>query len=88
MLWEWSHERTHLPVAVHGAFLPLLMVPAGAFIGTHAGVLVLAARSVTWFDAITLPYALIALFLAVAVTAYYLVWKYVVGYLNRVLGIA
>lgn len=88
MFWQWSRERTHLPVGVHGAFLPLLMVPAGAFIGTHAGVLVLAATSVTWFNAITLPYALIALFVAVAMTAYYLAWKYIVGYVNRVLGIA
>lgn len=88
MLWEWSHERTRLPVGVHGAILPLLMLPAGAFIGTHAGVLVLAATSVTWFNAIALPYALIAQFLAVAMTAYYLAWKYIVGYVNRVLGIA
>jgi hypothetical protein len=64
------------------------MMPAGAFIGTHAGVLVLAATSATWFSAITLPYALIALFLAVAIAAYYLLWKYLVGYVNRVLGIA
>lgn len=87
MLWEWSHERTHLPVGVHGAFLPLLMVPAGAFIGTHVGVIVLAATSVTWFNAITLPYALVALFLAVGTIVYYLTWKYVVGYVNGVLGI-
>lgn len=88
MLWEWSHERTHLPVGVHGAFLPLLMLPAGAFIGTHTGVIVLAAASVTWFNAVTVPYALIALFLAAGVCAYYLAWKYVVGSVNRVLGIA
>lgn len=88
MFWQWSRERTRLPVGVHGAFLPLLMVPAGAFIATLGGVLKLGATSVTWFNAITLPYALIALFLAVAMTAYYLAWKYVVGYVNRVLGIA
>lgn len=88
MLWEWSHERTRLPLGVHGAFLPLLMMPVGAFIAAHAGVLVLAATSVTWFNAVTLPYALIALFLAVGVTAYYLAWKYIVGFANRVLGIA
>lgn len=88
MLWEWSHERTGLPVGVHGAFLPLLMVPVGAFIATHAGVLVLAATSVTWFNAVSVPYAVIGLFIAVAMTAYYLAWKYIVGYVNRVLGIA
>ena len=88
MLWEWSHERTHLPVGIHGAFLPLLMVPAGALIATHGGVLKLGAASVTWFNAFSLPYALIALFLLVGMTAYYLAWKYIVGSVNRMLGIA
>ncbi len=88
MLWQWSHERTHLPLGVHGALLPLLMMPAGALIATQAGVLVLAASSVTWFNALTLPYALIAVFVAFAMSAYYLAWKYIVGFANRVLGIA
>jgi hypothetical protein len=88
ILWQWSHARTHLPLGVHGAFLPVLMVPVGAMIATRAGVLVLAANSVTWFNALTLPYALIAVFLAFAVSAYYLAWKYIVGFANRVLGIA
>jgi len=88
MLWQWSRERTHLPLGVHGALLPLLMMPAGAFIAAHAGVLVLAADSVTWFNALTLPYALIAAFLAFAVGAYYLAWKYIVGFANGVMGIA
>lgn len=88
ILWQWSHESTHFPVGVHGAFLPLLMMPTGAFIATHAGVLALGARSVIWFNAVTVPYALIALVLAAAIAAYYLLWKYVVGFLNRMLGIA
>jgi hypothetical protein len=88
MLWQWSRERTHLPLELHGALLPLLMVPMGGLIATQVGVLALAATSVTWFNAITVPYALIALFLAVAMVAYYLAWKYVVGYVNQVLGIA
>jgi hypothetical protein len=68
--------------------LPLLMVPVGAFIATHVGVLHLGASSVTWFNSISIPYALIACFVAVAIAAYYLAWKYVVGFVNRVLGIA
>lgn len=88
ILWEWSRERTHLPVGLHGAFLPLLMVPVGALIATHAGVLTLGASSVTWFNAVTVPYSLIALFLLIGMTAYYLAWKYIVGFVNRLLGIA
>jgi hypothetical protein len=88
MLWQWMRERTHIPLGIHGAILPLLIMPAGAWMATHLGVLALAATSATWFNAITVPYALIALFLAAAMAAYYLVWKYVVGYVNQVLGIA
>lgn len=88
ILWEWSHDRTHLPVGVHGAFLPLLMMPVGALIATHGGVLTFASTSVTWFNALTVPYALILLLIAAAMTAYYLAWKYIVGFANRVLGIA
>jgi hypothetical protein len=88
MLWQASRESTHFPVGVHGAFLPLLMMPAGAFIGTYAGVLKLGASSAQWFNSISIPYTLIACFLAAAVAAYYLAWKYIVGFVNRVLGIA
>ena len=88
VIWEWSHERTHFPLGVHGAILPLLMMPVGATIATKSGLLTLGATAVTWFNAITLPYALIACFLVAAMTAYYLAWKYIVGYVNRVLGIA
>ncbi|WP_348262769.1 hypothetical protein P8935_23635 [Telmatobacter sp. DSM 110680] len=88
MLWQWTRERTHMPLGLHGACLPLLMMPVGALIATQAGVLVLAATSVTWFNALTVPYALIAAFLVAAMVAYYLAWKYIVGYVNQVLGIA
>jgi hypothetical protein len=88
ILWEWSRDRTRLPIGVHGAFLPLLLMPAGVISATYGGVLTLGARSVTWFNAVTIPYAYIALFLAVAMSAYYLAWKYIVGFVNRSLGIA
>jgi hypothetical protein len=88
ILWEWSRDRTRLPVGVHGAFLPLLLMPAGVISASYGGVLTLGASSVTWFNAVTIPYAYIALFLAVAMTAYYLAWKYIVGFVNRLLGIA
>ncbi len=88
ILWQASRDTTHLPVGAHGAFLPLLMMPAGAFIATHVGVLSLGASSVLWFNSVSIPYSLIACFLAAAIAAYYLAWKYIVGFANRVLGIA
>jgi hypothetical protein len=88
MLWLHSHERTHLALGPHGALLPLLLLPGGTLVGTSLGVLTLGGGGVTWFGAAYLPYALIAPCFLAGLAGYYLVWKYVVGFLNRVLGIA
>ena len=88
MLWLASHERTHLAVGVHGALLPFLLLPCGAVVARCLGVLEMGATGVTWFQSCSVPYALIAVGFCCGVAAYYLVWKYVVGFVNRVLGIA
>jgi hypothetical protein len=88
MLWLGSHASTHLPVGLHGAVLPLLLLPAGATIASSLGILVLGSHGMTWFQASDVPYAWIAPGFLAALAAYYLVWKYIVGFINRVLGIA
>ena len=88
MLWLASHERTRLAVSVHGAVLPFLLVPIGAVVGRCLGVLELSATGVTWFQVCHVPYAYIALGLLIAVAVYYLVWKYIIGLVNREFGIA
>jgi hypothetical protein len=88
MLWLGSHGRTHLPIGLHGAILPLLLMPLGATTASSLGVLVLSAHGATWFNACEIPYALIAPLFLAALAGYYLVWKYIVGSLNRLLGIA
>ena len=88
MLWLASRERTHLAVGVHGAVLPFLLLPVGATFAHSYGVLTLGATSATWFNALSFPYALIAAVFCCGVAAYYLVWKYIVGFINRTLGIA
>jgi hypothetical protein len=88
VLWKWSHPSTHLSVGAHGAILPLLLLPAGTLIATSAGILNLGSNGVTWFQALHVPYVWIAVLFAAALAAYYLVWKYVVGFVNRTLGIA
>ena len=88
MLWLRSHECTHLPIGVHGAALPLLMAPTGALVAICLGVLEFGSLGVTWFHVCAVPYALIAPCFLAALAGYYLVWKYIVGFLNRVLGIA
>ncbi len=88
MLWLASPERTHLVAGAHGAILPFLLLPCGAVVARCLGVLSLGPTGVTWFNACSEPYAVIAVGFCFRVAVYYLVWKYIVGFLNRVLGIA
>jgi len=88
LIWLASHARTHLAVGVHGAILPVLLLPGGAVIARCLGVVTFGVTSATWFNACSIPYALIAIGFCFGVAVYYLIWKYIVGFLNRVLAIA
>jgi len=88
MLWLGTNRCTHLPIGLHGAILPLLLMPLGATTAICLGVLTLGSHGVTWFNTCQIPYALIAPCFLAVVAGYYLVWKYIIGWLNRVLGIA
>ena len=88
MLWLASHVRTRLPIGPHGAILPFLGIPVGGTVASCLGVLQIGAHSVTWFQAIELPFALIGVVFLAAVAGYYLVWKYIIGFANRVVGIS
>jgi hypothetical protein len=68
-----SHSR--LSLGLHGAILPLLLMPAGFAL----------ARSLDVFD-IQWQYALPMA--PVGMVLYYLAWKFLVGFLNREVGIA
>jgi len=90
MLYVWYRGR--VPIGFHGALLPVIMAPLGALIAKHLGVLTFGPQGITWFQQVTTPYSMIvpwfcAEFFATMVV-YYLVWKYIVGALNRVLEIA
>jgi hypothetical protein len=80
-LWGvWNMLRLALgpgdrwPIGLHGAVLPLLLMPLG----------LLLAR-VFAIDIITPQ--LVVVFAPFAIAMYYLAWKYLVAYLNAVLGI-
>jgi len=62
-------------IGVHGAVLPLLLIPLGLLLARMFAI-----------DIIT-P-GLLAAFAPFAIAIYYLAWKYLVGYFNDVLGIA
>ncbi|MGC2467758.1 MAG: hypothetical protein WA517_21370, partial [Candidatus Acidiferrum sp.] len=77
MLFIASHSRTHLTIGLHGALLPFLLVPLG----------ILLTRALNF----QIPNFASHTFLILAVvglTVYYLLWKYVVGFLNRVVNLA
>jgi hypothetical protein len=88
MLYFVTYPRTHLPLGVHGAILPFLGAPTGALVASCLGMLQIGPSGITWFQTLHVPYALLAVVFMAAVAGYYLVWKYVVGLLNRVIGIA
>lgn len=88
MVYVWSRPHRHLPIGLHGALLPLVLAPTGAVAAACGRFLTVSAHGVTWFQAISVPYFVIVPWFFGAVAIYYLVWKYVVGFLNQVLGIA
>ena len=88
IFYVWSRPHRHLPIGLHGALLPPVLATIGATLAVHGGFLTIGQSGVTWFQAISVPYFLIALWFLAAVVVYYLLWKYVVGFFNQVLGIA
>jgi hypothetical protein len=77
MLFIASHGRTRFSLGFHGALLPLLLGPLG----------LLLTRALD-FPHIPLFTAMFPFVAPLALIAYYLAWKYLVGFLNGVLGIA
>lgn len=76
--WNMLHlglrSRSPLSLGLHGALLPLLLMPAGFAL----------ARSLDVFD---IQWRFALPMVPVGVAIYYLAWKYLVGFLNRELGI-
>ena len=63
------------PLALHGALLPVLLIPLGVMLARLLDIEIITA-------------GVVAVFAPIALIIYYLAWKYLVGYFNRVLGIA
>ena len=69
-------RRVPLSLGLHGALLPILLGPLGAAVSS------LLNFSIPGFAAHIFP-----VLAPVGLIVYYLVWKYVVGFLNRVLDL-
>jgi len=77
---------TH-PIGLHGAVLPLLMAPLGALVATSLNVLQFRSNGMLWFQALSIPYALV-IPLSGGDGGILPGVEDLVGFLNRVLGIA
>jgi hypothetical protein len=74
MLYVWLRQNHKIPIGLHGALLIGLIVPMGFSVAKLLG--------------FSLPYRLLAVIGPVAaLSVYYLLWKYVVKFLNEVLEI-
>jgi hypothetical protein len=76
ILFVAVHERLHFSLGLHGALLPFLLAPLGIVL--------------TGLLNFTLPNFVPHIFpvaAPVGLIAYYLAWKYLVGFLNRVLAL-
>lgn len=74
MLYLRLKSRWHVPIGIHGDFLVLIILPLGLTL----------AKALDF----QLPYQIGWVALPVACAVYYLAWKYIVSFLNEVLGIA
>jgi hypothetical protein len=75
MLYAWLSRQRRVPIGIYGSVLVLVIVPIGLGIGKLLGFSV-----PTQGPPLLAPVALL--------TIYYLVWKYIVSFLNRVVGVA
>jgi hypothetical protein len=75
MLRIASRTADKWPIGLHGALLPLVLIPLGLLLARVLGLDFIR-------PAVGLALA------PVAIGVYYLAWKYLVGYCNDVLGIA
>ena len=88
MLHLASRSRTRLPLGIHGAILPFILAPAGFFLARALGVLQATSHSLVYFGLVEIQYEYVALIFTFGVIVYYLIWKYLIGFLNQVTGIA
>jgi hypothetical protein len=66
--------RDRWPIGLHGALLPLVLIPLGLMLAQLFAIDVITPR-------------IVAVFAPFAMAVYYLAWKFLVGYFNSVLGI-
>lgn len=88
MLYVRLHGGRYASVGLHGALLPFVLAPTGVLVASSFGVLSFGPGAFELPGGVQLSYAVVAAVFCLALAIYYLVWKYAVGSLNAMLGIA
>jgi hypothetical protein len=81
-------SRSRLPLGIHGAILPFILAPAGFLLGRSLGFLKATSYGFSYFGVVEIHYSHLAVVFPFVLIVYYLVWKYLIGFFNRVAGIA
>lgn len=89
-VWNVLHvaSRSRLPLGIHGAILPFILVPTGLILARSLGFLKVTSYGFSYFGVVQIRYLHAALVFPAVLIVYYLVWKYLIGFFNQVAGIA
>jgi len=80
-------SRSRLSLGIHGAILPFILAPLGFLLARALGFLHVTSYGFIYFDVVKIHYAHLVMVFPAVLVVYYLVWKYLVGFFNRVSGI-
>lgn len=85
VLYVLLHSRWHHRIGFHGAAFPFFIAPIGFAFAWTEGFVRFGSNALIYFDgAVRIPYIYFTFAPFIGMAAYYLIWKYVVGYLNRI----
>lgn len=87
MLYVALTPRHRLSIGAHGALLPFVLMPLGFTLGTLLGIVKVDRDGLLAFETLRLSYGRAAFVFPLVVVVYYLVWKYVVAFLNDLVGL-
>jgi hypothetical protein len=88
MLYVKLRESRQVSIGGFGALLPFVLAPCGGAVACSLGFLTATPGGLEYFGAVRVNYGLLAAGFGVVIVIYYLGWKYLVNFFNRVVGIA
>jgi hypothetical protein len=87
ILYAALRQKRRWDIGLHGAILPPILGPMGFAAAKVLGILQAVPHGFAYFNAVHVPIARIALVLPIGIAVYYLAWKYVVGFFNRLVEV-